>query len=614
MADKEIIDEIVANTDIVALVSKYVNLEKRGKNYIGLCPFHSEKTPSFTVSPEKHLAKCFGCGGGGTAIDFIMRIENLDFPHALKYLADFNGMNVNLNIRENDTKQNNKKYYEIMNTAVSFYKKVLHNTKEGKDAINYLVNRGLSPEEIDKLNIGLSLDIGDNLYHVLIESGYKELDIEDLGLISKNERGYYDMFSNRIMFPIYDENNNPIAFSGRIYRDIDKDNAKYINTKETIIFKKKEELFNLNNARNEIRLKDRVILHEGQMDVLASFQGGLPEAVCSLGTALNKEAVLKLKRYTTNVIICYDGDKAGINASIKAIKLFETYGFNVKLVLMPDGSDPDEYQKKYGLAKYNEFFNNNIIEKEEYLYRILFLNKNLNDIPTKENIKNEAFSFINDIRSQTLVNEYLNRLAKDLKFDVKLIIDDFKYYKNTHPSSNGYRRDDVEPIEPVYNDVIDLKKPKTFYSICEYRLFIYARSQKEKALYIDNMIKDIMNFGFSYNTQVLWIKLINDYYMNYDYYDEAIFLKMLNQEEVTYLLNLIEEVRKDNTPYNDLDLNECILKIKEISYTKEIEDISSRLHLLKDDLKKIALVSKQYELKRKLKELKESRKKNKNND
>ena len=614
MADKEIIDEIVANTDIVALVSKYVNLEKRGKNYIGLCPFHSEKTPSFTVSPEKHLAKCFGCGGGGTAIDFIMRIENLDFPHALKYLADFNGMNVNLNIRENDTKQNNKKYYEIMNTAVSFYKKVLHNTKEGKDAINYLVNRGLSPEEIDKLNIGLSLDIGDNLYHVLIESGYKELDIEDLGLISKNERGYYDMFSNRIMFPIYDENNNPIAFSGRIYRDIDKDNAKYINTKETIICKKKEELFNLNNARNEIRLKDRVILHEGQMDVLASFQGGLPEAVCSLGTALNKEAVLKLKRYTTNVIICYDGDKAGINASIKAIKLFETYGFNVKLVLMPDGSDPDEYQKKYGLAKYNEFFNNNIIEKEEYLYRILFLNKNLNDIPTKENIKNEAFSFINDIRSQTLVNEYLNRLAKDLKFDVKLIIDDFKYYKNTHPSSNGYRRDDVEPIEPVYNDVIDLKKPKTFYSICEYRLFIYARSQKEKALYIDNMIKDIMNFGFSYNTQVLWIKLINDYYMNYDYYDEAIFLKMLNQEEVTYLLNLIEEVRKDNTPYNDLDLNECILKIKEISYTKEIEDISSRLHLLKDDLKKIALVSKQYELKRKLKELKESRKKNKNND
>ena len=221
MANQEVVEEIINSTDTVALVSKYISLTKRGKNYVGLCPFHTEKTPSFTVSPEKHLAKCFGCGKGGTVVDFVMDIENLDFKHALKYLADFNGMNVNLNIKEDETFKKNKKYYDIMELSVEYYKKVLHNTKEGLEAIKYLKNRGLNDEIIDEFNIGLSLDSKDNLYKVLTESGYLELDIKDVGLIDMGQNGYYDLFINRIMFPIYDEFNHPIAFSARRYLNED---------------------------------------------------------------------------------------------------------------------------------------------------------------------------------------------------------------------------------------------------------------------------------------------------------------------------------------------------------------------------------------------------------
>ena len=607
MADKEIIDQIIENTDMVKLVSQYINLERRGKNYIGLCPFHGEKTPSFTVSPEKHIAKCFGCGQGGSPIKFIELIENLDFPHALKYLADFNGMKVDLNVKSNEN-PGFKKYYEIMETSVSFYKKVLHNTNEGKVALEYLKKRGLKDETIDKLNIGLSLDIGKSLYQVLTESGYLELDIEDLGLISKKESGYFDVYANRIMFPIYDENNNPIAFSGRIYRDIDKDSPKYVNTKETEIFKKKEVLFNLNNARNEIRLKNRVILHEGQMDVLASYQSGLAEAVCSLGTALNKEAVLKLKRYTSNVIVCYDGDNAGINASIKAIKLFKENGFNVKLVLLPDKMDPDEYSKKFGFEGYYNFFNSNIIDSYEYEYKVLFIGKNLNDNQVKEVIKDQAFGIINNLRSNTLIDEYLKKLANDLHFDLTLITNDFSFYKRTHASRNYQVVEDYQDNQPqVVTKPVEVI-PKKNFSICEYRLFIYAKSSKEKALYIDRKINEIMGFGFSFETQILWVKLINDFYLNYDYFDEAVFIKMLNPEETANYLNLLEEVRKDSTAYEDKDMNECILKIQEISYQKEILDISSRVPKITDSAKKLKLIARQYELKRNLKEIKDLRK------
>lgn len=604
MISKEEVQSIIEATDTVALVSKYVDLEKKGKNYVACCPFHTEKTGSFTVSPEKHMAKCFGCGAGGTVLDFLMQIENLDFPHALKKLADFNGMKIDLNIKSNENPKF-KKYYEIMDTAVNFYKTVLHKTNEGKKAIDYLLKRGLKEETIEKLNIGLAPDIGNSLYNVLTESGYLELDIEDLGLISKKDNGYFDTYANRIMFPIYDENNNPIAFSGRIYRDIDKDSPKYVNTKETDIFKKKEVLFNLNNAKNEIRQKKRAILHEGQMDVLASYQSGLGEAVCSLGTALNKEAVLKLKKYTQNVIICYDGDSAGIRASIKAIKLFKEYNFDVKLVLLPNGMDPDEYTKKFGYEGYNKFFNSNIIDAYEYQYKVLFIDKNLNDNQVKEQIKNEAFGVINDIRSNTLVDEYLKKLANDLHFDLNLISNDFNFYKRTHASKNYT----VVPNYQEYQPEIEVKpvevNPKKNLSICECRLFIFAKSSKEKALYIDKRINDIMGFGFSYDTQILWIKLINDFYLNYDYFDEAIFIKMLDSVETANYLNLLEAVRNSSTPYDDEDMNRCILKIKEISCEKEILDISSRVSKINDPKNKIKLIARQYELKRNLKEVKE---------
>ncbi len=613
MASQELINEIINNTDTVALVSKYVNLEKKGKNYVGLCPFHNEKTPSFNVSPEKHLARCFGCGTGGTIIDFIMAIERLDFPHALKYIADFNGMDVDLNVKSNDTKyQQNKKYYEIMNVAVSYYEKVLFNTKEGENALNYLLNRGISLETIKKLHIGLSPERGNNLYKVLIESGYLELDIKDLGLVNKNDYGYYDFFTERIMFPIFDEKSNPIAFSARIYKPEQKDESKYMNSGDTILFKKSEELFNLNNAIDSIRIKKRAILHEGQMDVVASFESGLEEAFCSLGTSLNKQAVLKIKKYTTNIIICYDGDKAGINASLKAIDLFLFNGFNVKLVLLPNKMDPDEFKKKYSKEKYFEYFNNHIIEYYEYQYQVAFIDKDLSSIEEKEKIKNNVFGILFRLKSNTLQETYLNKLSKDLQYDLVSLKQDFRNYFSNETTKNYKIVDNYEENFPpiVTNDVVvEEKDDALYYSICELRLFIYARSEKQKALYIDKEIIRFLSYGFSKSTMMLWIKLINDYYQNFDFFEETTFINMLSSNELADYINLLKAVGKDKTPYNDIDLRECILKIEEVSYQNEIKDIAKIIGNEVDETKKLNYLNRQFELKRELQRINKNRKK-----
>ncbi len=438
MLDERQIQEIVDKTDIVGLVSEFVTLSKRGKNYFGLCPFHDDSNPSFSVSPEKKIAKCITCGEGGNPINFLRKIRNISFEEACSQLAERVGIKIEStnHVKKVDV---NQKYYEINETAQKFYQHFLYNSQSGKEALAYLNKRGLSLETLKMFGVGLAPKEYDTLYKMLKDKGYSDIDIEDVGLAKNSANGYYDMFNNRIMFPIIDDNNHVLGFSGRIYYASDTE-PKYVNTAETVVYKKGETLYNLNNAIAGIRKTGTVILCEGQMDVIACTNAGIKNVICSLGTALTKEQVKLIGKYAKNVIIAYDGDNAGIKATRKAFDLLE--GFKATSVTLPNGQDPDEYIKQNGADGFKNYVVNHQKDMVEFVYDNAFRNRDLSINYDYEAVKTDVFTFLRTLKSTTLVEKYLNRLSNDLKISYEAIFNDYNLY-----STRGHQSYPVEMPE-----------------------------------------------------------------------------------------------------------------------------------------------------------------------
>lgn len=609
MASKTEIQNVIDSTDIVSLVSEYVKLDKQGKNYKGLCPFHHEDTPSFIVSPEKKYAKCFGCGNGGNPIDFLIKIENIDFNTALHKLAKKNGIKLS---DSGFTEKANPlmKYYQIMNTSLAFYQKYLENTKEGLEALEYMHKRGLDDETIRMFGIGLAPSNHDSLYQVLKDAGYLELDMIDVALVDKGQFGYYDLFTKRIMFPIKNEIGNVIGYSGRIFNNTDKNQPKYVNSRETILFKKHDVLYNLNLAKSEIQKKKRVILHEGQMDVIASFRSGLKEAICTMGTALSIDQINVLKKYTNHAIICYDNDKAGINASLKAIELFQKAGFLVHLVLLPEGiKDADEFVLSKGSEEYVKYFESNIVDSYTYIFNQAFINKNLNDSEAVLQIKNQIFEMIYISKTKTNEELYLNKLSEKLNCSFDAIYSDYVSYCNIN-----HREKTVEEYNENNYNYFENYSPKnikkeTFLSPCEMRLFMYARASKEKALFIDRMLIDRIE-AMSSSAQRLWIALINTYYENFDEFEEGKFVKILDTENFQYYCKIVELLSKDKVPYSDEDLNDCLEKLKRNKIDIDNDELNDRIKRTDDISKRVLSVEMKFKnIKKKEKLVEQTRRK-----
>lgn len=363
---EEVINEIKYRNDIESVMAPYISLKRRGKNLVGLCPFHNEKTPSFTVYPENGSFYCFGCGVGGDVFSFVRQIENLDYIDAVKLLAERSGVTIPQDGYDDSMQKLKNTVFEINREAAKYYHTYLM-SPEGKWALDYLMGRGLSIATIKHFGLGAAPDGWDNLIKHLKGLGYSIPDMIQANVIGKSQRGtYYDRFRKRVMFPIINIRGKVIGFSGRAMPGEDKAGGKYVNTSDTPVYKKSENLFAMNFAKNHC--DERVILVEGNMDVISLHQAGFENAVAALGTAFTDEQAKLLSRYTKEIVLIMDSDAAGQKAVRRAGEILQNTGLDIRVVVLPDGKDPDEYIKKHGAARFKALLEGAVSEIE---YKLL---------------------------------------------------------------------------------------------------------------------------------------------------------------------------------------------------------------------------------------------------
>lgn len=405
----ELVEEIRAKNDIVDVISGYVRLKKQGSNYFGLCPFHNEKSPSFSVSQNKQMYHCFGCGAGGNVFTFIMEYENYTFPEAIKYLAQKAGVSLpEIEYDENARKRDNKRaqILELNKDVAKFYYYMLR-SPQGQTGMDYLTGRKLSAETINRFGLGYAGKYSNEMLNYLKQKGYTEALIREAGLVNYDEKnGLYDKFWNRVMFPIQDVNHRVIGFGGRVMGD---GKPKYLNSPETIVFDKSRNLYGLNHARTS--RKNHLILCEGYMDVIAMHQAGFTEAVASLGTAFTSGQASLLKRYTTEVLLTYDSDEAGTKAALRAIPILKEAGLNGKVIHLEPYKDPDEFIKNLGA----EEFQKRIDEAENCFFfeiRVLQKQYDMNDPAAQTQFQREIAKKLCEFPEELERENYLRAVAR----------------------------------------------------------------------------------------------------------------------------------------------------------------------------------------------------------
>ena len=418
------LEQLRANTDIESVISPYVNLRRRGKNLVGLCPFHNEKTPSFKVYPENGSFYCFGCGVGGDVITFVRRMENLDYMEAVKQLADRAGMALPEDGYDDTLAKKRTAVLAANRAAAKFFHAQLF-TEQGRQALDYFLDRGLAPETIRHFGLGFAPNDWRALKRHLNEQGFDDILLESANLLRRSDKNgkvsYYDNFRNRVMFPIIDPRGNVIAFGGRV---LDDSKPKYINTSDTLVYKKSNGVFALNFAKNGN--DGKLIIAEGYMDVIALHQAGFTNAVACLGTALTKEQANLLSRYADTIILSYDADEAGQKATARALGIFGTTGMEIKVLHLEGGKDPDEIIKKYGAQRFQAIIDGAANDTE---YRLLKARQGI-DLATddgKVKYLSVAAEILAEIGSPVEVDVYASRLAHELGVDKLAIQSQVKY-------------------------------------------------------------------------------------------------------------------------------------------------------------------------------------------
>ena len=599
--EEEVIEQVRNNTDIVDVISEYVQLTKRGRNFFGLCPFHGEQTPSFSVTQEKQIFHCFGCGAGGNVITFLMDIENLAFQDAVSKLGGRIGITIAESSSSRDeTKAPVSKEVTLMKQAHHFaseyYHHLLLHTEEGENALNYLEERGFSKEIIEKYKIGWSLPSWDALTTLLERKGMDLQEIEKTGLIirKENELKYFDRFRGRIMFPVYDESGSVIAFSGRILQKSDED-AKYLNSPESPIFQKSQVLYNLDKARLEIRKHQNIVVFEGFLDVIAASKAGITNGVATMGTALTSQHITKIKRLTSNVTLCYDGDKAGMEAAKRAAGSLQAQHIQTEIAIIPDAMDPDDYIKTYG----EDAFRTKIIEKpHSYLSFMMIVSKRDKNF----NNENDTLQYIQEIleilseRTSTVERDlYVRQLSQETNVSEEAINQHLrKLQGNKAKQSKHQQRNPVqmnpELRKPKKNATADERAERILLSHMLYnpQVIDIARNQSEDQCFI----RDIYEAAF--------VRLTG-FYEDFPNGDYQRFLEMVNDPELRKIV--MEAALSERDPDHETEeVMDCLRHIRK--YRVE-QLIVQKLHEAKE-AEKMADMSKAIQLAQEAIQLKKS--------
>lgn len=461
LTNEKIISDVKENNDIVAVISEYVNLKQRGRSFTGLCPFHSEKTPSFTVSREKQLFYCFGCGAGGDVLTFIMRIENLTFGPALRLLAERANIQlpeVQLSPTGKKQKEERERLYRLNAFAAAFYQKILWQTKTGTKAVAYLEARGITRAAAEKFGLGYAPPQWTALVGLFRKKGVALDEAEKAGLVCGGAEGFYDRFRDRLLFPITDPRGRIIGFGGRLLGD---GQPKYLNSPETLIYQKNRSLYGLAEAREGIRRRGQVIVVEGYMDVIEAHQQGIDEVVASSGTALTPEQVRLLKRYSDKVFIAYDADAAGEAATIRGLDLLAAAGADVPVIRLPAGEDPDSLLKKEGAAGFRRYMAESV---DLFTFKLAYILENA-DLATptgKARAVQRVFPLLTQVKNEIMREAYLKQTAAAVGVSETTIYDQWRIYrynlrknkqrldiKNNQRHTNGIADDQPQPAAPA---------------------------------------------------------------------------------------------------------------------------------------------------------------------
>ncbi|MCR5208498.1 MAG: DNA primase [Eubacterium sp.] len=500
------LQELKLKTDIEDVISSYVTLRRRGSTCTGLCPFHNEKTPSFTVYTDTQSFYCFGCGAGGDAITFVKKIENLDYFDAVKLLAQRAGIQMPEDGYDDSLGKKRRAILEINREAARFYYSYMM-SEEGKAGLRYFTERGLTGKTLKKFGLGYAPNEWDRLLKHLKEKGYSIGDMLEAGVVARSRKGtYYDFFKNRAMFPIIDIRGNVVGFSGRIIDDSDK--RKYINTGETLVYKKTNEVFGLNIAKDSG--SDALILCEGNMDVVAMNQAGFTNCIAGCGTALTSEQVRLISRYAKEVILCYDNDDAGRKALNKAITLFEKTDLKIRIPSLRGGKDPDEIIKNLGADRFRAMLDSSSNEIE-YALLNLRAEYDLRSIQGKNDFMNSAIKLL--ARCTPIEQDlYLSKLCEELKVEKQSAKAQLKQYKRVS-ERNGYSRNQHRELsekmraehKESYEKSVSTRKIKA-----EDRLIALLMRYPDCLKYAESFERERLTAGFIRKVYDITERLIND--------------------------------------------------------------------------------------------------------
>ena len=582
MISEQSIRKVKESVDIVEVVSDYLNLKKKGKDFWAPCPFHSEKTPSFSVSPTKGIYKCFGCGAAGDSIKFVMEIERISYIEAIKTLAK------KYNIELEEVSASTEKFIEhslvesiyiALNFAKNFYTNQLWNTEQGKAiALSYLRERGFSVSTIQKFELGYAPDSWDSLYQEARKNKFSDDILQKSGLITVNENGKkYDRFRGRVIFPIHSVSGKTLAFGARILKQ-DKSQPKYINTNETEVYVKGNVLYGLYQAKNAIRIKDKCYLVEGYTDVIAMHEAGVENVVASLGTSLTHEQSKLILRFTKHVTILYDGDEAGIKASFRGINLLLEHGLNVKVCTFPDGHDPDSYAKLVG----SEAFLNYLTENEQDFihFKTSILLKHSKDDPiAKAHAVKEIVETIAVIPDSILKNYYIKECSYLLNISEELLIAEVNKLVIQH-----HRNSVTQDEKQILNEILE-KNPHASNWGIEYTKDPVVELEKE-------LLRLLINYAHLKNQEGYTVlNFFIDYSEDIDFEEDTygkilLSIREKGEQQIEFILNeklneLVDIIHNKNTISNHWEVKGLFIPKKDENPFKAMLDTLYRLKLLK---------------------------------